>query len=144
MQPTHLNLNQVVSGIEQLLHRLIGEDIKISTKLEQNIGTIVADAGQMEQIILNLAVNARDAMPEGGKLSIETRVTMIGTGQSHGQDELKPGEYVELIIADSGIGMSSSIQAHILSRFIQQNRREKARDWACQPSMESCSRPVAM
>ncbi|MGB2627495.1 MAG: ATP-binding protein [Candidatus Acidiferrum sp.] len=117
VQPTHLNLNQVVSGIEQLLHRLIGEDIKISTKLEQDLGTIVADAGQMEQIILNLAVNARDAMPEGGKLSIETRVTMIGTGQSLGQDELKPGEYVELIISDSGIGMSSSIQAHIFEPF---------------------------
>ncbi len=117
VQPTHLNLNEVVSGIEKLLHRLIGEDITISTKLAQNLGTVLADEGQMEQIILNLAVNARDAMPEGGRLSIETRVTRARSGPAHGQGELKPGEYVELIISDSGIGMSSSIQAHIFEPF---------------------------
>ena len=117
VQPTHLNLNEVVSGIEKLLHRLIGEDIEISTRLEPNLGTVLADAGQMEQIILNLAVNARDAMPEGGKLSIETKLSRVGPGKSNGQVELKPGEYVELVMSDSGVGMSNSIQAHIFEPF---------------------------
>src|SRR5262249_9201778 len=68
IQATPLHLNQIITGIEKLLHRLIGEDIKIVTRLAPDLGTVLADAGQMEQVILNLAVNARDAMPKGGEL----------------------------------------------------------------------------
>ena len=117
VQPTQLNLNEVVSGIEKLLHRLIGEDIEISTNLEPNLGSVMADAGQMEQVILNLAVNARDAMPEGGKLTIATRQSKVGNGRAKGQNELKPGEYVELFVSDSGVGMSAAIQAHVFEPF---------------------------
>jgi len=117
VQPTHLNLNEVVTGIEKLLHRLIGEDIEISTKLEPDLGTVLADSGQMEQIILNLAVNARDAMPEGGKLTIETRRSRVGNAGAKGQNDLKPGEYVELLVVDSGVGMTSSTQSHIFEPF---------------------------
>jgi two-component system, cell cycle sensor histidine kinase and response regulator CckA len=117
IQPAPLNLNEVVASIEKLLHRLIGEDIQISTVLEPKLGPIMADSGQMEQVILNLAVNARDAMPEGGTLTIETRHTRLVNGKSRGQSELRAGEYVELIVTDSGVGMSAEIQSHIFEPF---------------------------
>src|SRR5262249_41933917 len=78
IQPSVLKLNQVITGMEKLLHRLIGEDILISTQLAPDLGAVLADVGQMEQVILNLAVNARDAMPEGGQLAFETRNVEIG------------------------------------------------------------------
>jgi PAS domain S-box-containing protein len=117
IQPAQLNLNNVVTGIEKLLHRLIGEDITICTQLALDLGAVMADAGQMEQVILNLAVNARDAMPEGGKLSIETRNTLVLSGQLQGQTEMKPGDYVELAVMDSGLGMEAAIQSHIFEPF---------------------------
>jgi PAS domain S-box-containing protein len=117
VQPTNLNLNEVVAGIENLLHRLIGENISISTQLDPRPGAIKADSGQLEQVILNLAVNARDAMPEGGKLSIETRRTKMLQSKLQGQIECKPGDYVELVVRDSGVGMDPATQSHIFEPF---------------------------
>lgn len=116
IQPTPLNLNNIVSGIEKLLHRLIGENITISTRLASNLGTVLADAGQIEQVILNLAINARDAMPEGGRLTLET-------GNAEFRDtvktppDLKPGSYVELVVTDTGIGMEMNVQARAFEPF---------------------------
>jgi len=117
IQPAPLNLNNVVTGMEKLLHRIIGEHIAISTHLAPDLGTVTADAGQMEQVILNLAVNSRDAMPEGGKLSIETRNLTVLHARLHGQVEMKPGEYVELAVNDSGVGIEPSVQSHIFEPF---------------------------
>jgi PAS domain S-box-containing protein len=117
IQPVPLNLNSVVNGIEKLLHRLIGENISIVTQLAADLGFALADAGQIEQVILNLAVNARDAMPDGGKLSIETRNTDFRTGKTLGQQEIRPGEYIELIVADTGSGMEAAVQAHVFEPF---------------------------
>jgi PAS domain S-box-containing protein len=116
IQPVPLNLNEIVSGIEKLLHRLISENIAISTKLSPDLGTVLADAGQIEQVILNLAVNARDAMPQGGRFTLETRNAEFSDSVS-APDHLKPGRYVEFILTDTGIGMGMDVQARVFEPF---------------------------
>ena len=117
IQPAALSVNDVVAGIEKLLHRLIGEHITISTELAMDLGMVMADAGQLEQVILNLAVNARDAMLEGGKLSIETRNATLGYGESKDPVDVRPGEYVELAVSDTGAGMDAAVKAHVFEPF---------------------------
>jgi PAS domain S-box-containing protein len=117
IQPLPLNLNHVVTGIEKLLHRLIGEDITIATYFADDLGTVLADAGQIEQVILNLAVNARDAMPEGGQLSLQTRNVEFSADGMSGTSLVKAGSYVELVVADTGTGMDSAVQAHVFEPF---------------------------
>jgi len=117
LQAAPLNLNDVVTNMEKLLHRLIGEHIVISTHLPMDLGAVMADSGQLEQVILNLAVNARDAMPKGGKLTIETRNTVLMQGIAQGQVQMAPGEYVELTVTDSGAGMEPAVKAHIFEPF---------------------------
>ena len=117
IQPAPLNVNDVVGGIEKLLHRLIGEHISISTQLPMGLGMVMADAGQLEQVILNLAVNARDAMPDGGQLLIETRNVLLGYGPMQGPNGVKPGEYVELMLRDTGVGMGAAVKAHVFEPF---------------------------
>jgi len=117
IQPLPLNLNSAVSGVEKLLRRLIGENIAIATHLGPDLGAVKADAGQIEQVILNLAVNARDAMPDGGKLILETRHTEIVAGHNAQTETIKPGRYVELSVSDTGAGMDPQIQAHIFEPY---------------------------
>ncbi|HXT24671.1 MAG TPA: ATP-binding protein [Candidatus Eisenbacteria bacterium] len=116
IQPTTLHLNQIVTGIEKLLRRLIGEDIKIFTHLAPDLGTILADAGQMEQVILNLAVNARDAMPKGGELIFETRNVGLGDTMARANN-LKPGRYIEFLVKDTGTGMDPGVQKRLFEPF---------------------------
>jgi PAS domain S-box-containing protein len=116
IQPSALKLNQVITGMEKLLHRLIGENISISTQLAPDLGTVLADAGQMEQVILNLAVNARDAMPEGGQLTFETRNVEIGDAIA-AANSMKPGRYVEFVVKDTGTGMDMSVQTRLFEPF---------------------------
>src|SRR5690348_3946727 len=111
-----LHLNAIISDMAQLLMRLIGEDVELQTKLESELHAIRGDQGQIEQVIMNLAVNARDAMPHGGKLMIETRnVTVEEDGQRH--TSMAPGDYVLLTISDTGVGMDAETQAHIFEPF---------------------------
>src|SRR5580704_12639164 len=117
IQPVPLSLNAAVSGVEKLLRRLIGENISIVTLLGLELGSVRADAGQIEQVILNLAVNARDAMPDGGKLILETKHREIGAGRNGHADTIKPGRYVELSVSDSGIGMDAQIQGHVFEPY---------------------------
>jgi PAS domain S-box-containing protein len=117
IQPVALNLNAAVSGIEKLLRRLIGENISIVTRLAPDLGTVKADAGQIEQVILNLAVNARDAMPDGGTLTLETRNSDVGSGAAGAPPTVKAGRYVELIVSDTGVGMETEVQAHIFEPY---------------------------
>jgi PAS domain S-box-containing protein len=117
IQPVPLNLNAAVSGVEKLLRRLIGENISIVTHLDPELGSVRADAGQIEQVILNLAVNARDAMPDGGKLILETKHREIGAGRNGHADTIKSGLYVELSVSDTGIGMDAQIQGHVFEPY---------------------------
>lgn len=116
IQPTPLKLNQVIAGMEKLLHRLIGEDVLISAQLAPDLGTVLADAGQMEQVILNLAVNARDAMPDGGQLTFETRNVEIGDAIASA-NSMASGRYVEFVVRDSGVGMSLAVQTRLFEPF---------------------------
>ena len=109
-----LEMNGVVRNLEKMLSRLIGEDIDLSFEYTEQMGLILADAGQIEQVAINLAVNARDAMPDGGKLSFKTDIV---DGTSIPGDDVAPGPHVVLTVCDSGIGMSAEIKEHIFEPF---------------------------
>ena len=115
--PRVLQLNDVILNLEKMLHRLIGADIKFQTVIDPQAGTIKADSGQMEQVVMNLVVNARDALPNGGNLTITTaNVRVDGPASGLGAD-ITPGDYVLLSIADTGIGMSDAVKARLFEPF---------------------------
>ena len=117
LQPKALQLNGVVVGIEKMTRRLIGEDIELRTILNESLGQIMADPGQIEQVILNLVVNARDAMPRGGRILIETDNVTLDQKTSYKHHELNPGQYVMLAITDTGVGMTDSVKEHLFEPF---------------------------
>jgi two-component system cell cycle sensor histidine kinase/response regulator CckA len=117
LTPAVLNLNTLVSDMEKMLPRLIGEDIRVSVNLGPEIGSVKADAGQIEQVVMNLAVNARDAMPGGGKLVVETANIELDEAYARQHPGAKPGRYVMLVVTDSGMGMSAETLAHIFEPF---------------------------
>ena len=112
-----LNLNAIISDMAQMLLRLIGEDVELQTKLESELHAIRGDQGQIEQVIMNLAVNARDAMPQGGKLMIETRNVTVEDDELQRRTPMMPGDYILLTISDTGVGMDAETQAHIFEPF---------------------------
>jgi len=115
--PQVLDLNAVVSQDEKMLRRLIGEDVEVVLGLSPDIGRVYADPVQLEQIIINLAVNARDAMPAGGKLVIETADVTLDENYARDHVTVKPGHYVLLAVSDSGCGMTREVQAHLFEPF---------------------------
>ena len=117
LQPVVLNLNSVVSEMDKMLHRLIGEDIEISTVLAPDLASVTADRSQIEQIVMNLAVNARDAMPMGGQLSIETSNRLLDETYALQHASVDPGAYVMLAVTDTGVGMPTDVQAHVFEPF---------------------------
>jgi PAS domain S-box-containing protein len=117
LQPTVLDLNWVVSDVRSLLERLLGEDIELITKLSPGLSTILADHGQLEQVILNLAVNAKDAMPRGGRLTLETSEVTLDESYSRQHVDIPPGTYVALAVSDTGIGMDQATQARVFEPF---------------------------
>jgi PAS domain S-box-containing protein len=125
LQPQVINLNSIVDEMGKLLPRLIGEDIDLAIRGSENLGAIRADASQMEQVIMNLAVNARDAMANGGKLLIETANVDLDHSYTLSHPLMKPGRYVQLTVSDSGTGMDAETQAHIFEPFFTTKEKGK-------------------
>ena len=116
-QPTRLNINGLIKNLEKMLHRLIGEHITLKTHLAEEIHDIKTDAAQLEQVLMNLAVNARDAMPRGGTLLIETTNTYLDESYRRKYSEVIPGHYVMLAISDTGCGMDEKTRENIFEPF---------------------------
>jgi len=126
LEPRVLNLNVVVSDMEKMLCRLIGEDIELTTTLDPELGRVKADVSQIEQTVMNLAVNARDAMPQGGKLTIETNNKDIDPAFARSHSfPVRQGPYVMLSVTDTGIGMDSVTQSRIFEPFYTTKEKGK-------------------
>jgi signal transduction histidine kinase len=117
LQPITLDLNSVVQDLERMLARMIGEDIELTTSLNHELGNVRADPGQMEQVIMNLVVNARDAMPDGGKLMIETDNVELDESYAQRHLSVSPGPYIMLAVSDTGTGMDSDTLEHMFEPF---------------------------
>jgi len=117
MQAKTFDLNKLVANIDKMLRRLIGEDIELFTVFEKDLGLIKADPGQIEQVIMNLAVNARDAMPTGGKLIIETKNIKLDQAYFENRVNGQPELYIMLCVTDTGIGMDEETKRHIFEPF---------------------------
>src|SRR5467141_1804444 len=125
LEPIILNLNTLVSDMEKMLPRLIGEDIQLNLLLDPAIGQVKADPGQIQQVELNLAVNARDAMRDGGKLLIQTANVTLDTAYTHEHPGSRPGSYVMLRVTDTGTGIDPEIQSQIFEPFFTTKERDK-------------------
>jgi PAS domain S-box-containing protein len=117
MEMKILDLNALLKDLDRMLHRVIGEDIELTYLLSDNIGKVRVDPGQMEQVILNLAVNARDAMPSGGRLTIETSNAELDEAYAHTHLGSKPGRYVMMSVSDTGLGMSPEVRERAFEPF---------------------------
>jgi two-component system, cell cycle sensor histidine kinase and response regulator CckA len=117
LSPRVINLNDTMLNLDSLLRRLIGEDIEVLTVPDNNLGSVKADPGQIEQVIMNLALNARDAMPRGGKLTLETSNALLDESYARRHQPAEPGRYVMLAVSDTGHGMSAETQARIFEPF---------------------------
>ncbi len=117
LQPRPLNVNDLVSGLDNMLRRLIGEDIEMRFVPGRGLGQVNADPGQIEQVIMNLVINARDAMPNGGVLTIETHNVDLDQHYTFTHATMKPGEYVALQVSDNGLGMDAETRARLFQPF---------------------------
>jgi len=117
LQMQVIELNAIVASVEGMLHRLIGDHVSLTLRLRTDVGRVKTDPGQIEQVVINLVLNARDAMPQGGTLCIETDLTHLYTEESGAFDAIAPGDYAVLRISDSGCGMSEDVLAHAFEPF---------------------------
>jgi two-component system cell cycle sensor histidine kinase/response regulator CckA len=123
--PEVLNLNGIVTEMENMLRRLIGEDVELFTTCASSLGRAKADRGQIEQVLMNLAVNARDAMPKGGKLTIETANVALDESYARDHAEVRPGAYVLLAVSDTGVGMDADTLSHMFEPFFTTKEKGK-------------------
>jgi len=117
MEFASLDINATMDSLLKMLHRLIGEDISISTDLQPNLWTVWADVGNIEQVIMNLVVNARDAMPDGGKLTIKTENVVLNEAYVKLMPEARSGKFVRFVLSDTGVGMDAATMQHIFEPF---------------------------
>jgi two-component system, cell cycle sensor histidine kinase and response regulator CckA len=125
VHPEVLDLNEAVSDMQKLLGRTLGEDVELFVKLGGSLAPVYADRGQVEQVLMNLAVNARDAMPDGGGLTIETSEVLVDDEAATASDDLTPGRHVRLSVTDTGCGMSAEVAAKAFEPFF--STKEKGR-----------------
>jgi PAS domain S-box-containing protein len=125
LQPEIVDINEIVTELKKMLFRLIGEHIHQETRLDGNLRKVKIDPLQMEQVIVNLAVNARDAMPDGGKLTIETENVYLDEEYSRHHTEVVPGWYVRLAVSDTGVGMDDNTRARLFEPFFTTKERGK-------------------
>jgi PAS domain S-box-containing protein len=117
LKPQVLDLNSLLTNVDQMLRRVIGEDVELVTHVPPGLGRVKADPGQIEQVIMNLAVNARDAMPRGGQLTLEAANAELDSSYARRHESVLPGQYVMLAMSDTGIGMDAETQAHVFEPF---------------------------
>ena len=115
-RPERLDLTALIADDEEMVRRLIGDDVRLITRLDPSVDLVRADAGQIRQVLLNLIVNARDAMPQGGTLIIATLNRELSDGDPH-FSEASPGKYVELVVADTGVGITAEVRSHLFEPF---------------------------
>lgn len=125
IEPKVLDINEIIATIRKMLTRLIGEDIELIAKPGKHLGAVRIDPGQFEQVLVNLAVNARDAMPSGGKLMIETADVHLDEEYCRGHSYPHPGRYVQLVVSDTGHGMSTQVKAHLFEPFFTTKEKGK-------------------
>ena len=125
MEMKVVDINHLVQDLEKMLRRVLGEDIELITILDKNLGKIKVDPGQIEQVVLNLAINARDAMPRGGKLIIETANARLDENSPHLQLGVAPGRYVFFSVSDTGVGMTPEIREKIFEPFFTTKEKGK-------------------
>src|SRR5208337_1809804 len=125
LQPSILNLNAVLVDIDKMLRRLISENVEIVTKPASGLGSVKADIGQIEQVILNLVINARDAMPTGGTLTLETANADLDEAYAQEHAGVRAGSYVMLAVSDNGVGMDAETQSHIFEPFFTTKENDK-------------------
>jgi PAS domain S-box-containing protein len=125
LQPRRVGVNTVVANMEPLLRRLIGDDIELCIDLDGTAGEVRADPGQLEQVLMNLAVNARDAMPEGGQLAISTANVLITADAARAHDGFQPGTFVRLNVTDTGEGIPENVRRHIFEPFFTTKEQGK-------------------
>jgi PAS domain S-box-containing protein len=124
IEPRRINLNELIVNLNKMLHRLIGEDIKLVTQAAPDLGQIKADPGQIEQVLLNLVVNARDAMPDGGTLTIRTDNVTLDENYAR-RHLVTPGDYVMVSVSDTGVGMTDEVKQHIFEPFFTTKEQGK-------------------
>jgi CheY-like chemotaxis protein len=117
LAPKVLELNAVVTNMQRMLQRLLGEDVELATALDPAAGAVSADPGQLEQVLLNLAVNARDAMPSGGRLGVATSRLTLAEEHMERRHRMPAGDYACLAVTDTGVGMDEGTQAHLFEPF---------------------------
>ncbi|NOY77153.1 MAG: PAS domain S-box protein [Calditrichaeota bacterium] len=125
LEPQILSLNDVIQGSKRMIQRMIGEDVELVFHPDENLGTVYVDPGQVDQILLNLAVNARDAMPDGGRLIVETSNISLAEAYTERHVSVKPGDYILLAITDTGQGMSKEIMEHIFEPFFTTKEKDR-------------------
>jgi signal transduction histidine kinase len=125
MQPRRLNLNDVILNIQKLLAKLLGDEIELRVETDPLLGDVKADPGQIEQVLMNLAANARDAMPEGGRVSIVTANQDVLPEDTTGMVGFVPGAFVTLTVSDTGHGIPDHVRAHIFEPFFTTKEQGK-------------------
>jgi signal transduction histidine kinase/ActR/RegA family two-component response regulator len=125
LQPRVVDLNQILNGVEKMLRRLVGDDISLSLLTSPTLGQMLTDPGQIEQVIMNLVINARGAMPNGGNLTLETANVELDEAYAAAQPSVRPGRYVMLAVTDTGVGMSAATRSRIFEPFFTTKEKGK-------------------
>jgi two-component system cell cycle sensor histidine kinase/response regulator CckA len=144
LEPQNVDLNRTVRDVVTLLGGVIGKDVELRTVLADDLSVVRADHTQLEQVLMNLCINARDAMPKGGQLSIETHNADFSAAQCRQDAEMQPGRFAALSVSDTGAGMDAAVRERIFEPFLRprDSKRARASDW--QQSMASLNSTAAL